>query len=103
MYTFFFESFFLLFAQHVSDLTEPIVRSTTVVYAAICCRFVVFYSSRLVSVFCHIAVSRSMLDSTITLTCIFQLFYVCYIDAVFFQAGYIIHSNEQIFAVDGIC
>jgi hypothetical protein len=31
----FMESF-LLFAQHVSDLTEPIIRSTTVVYAAIC-------------------------------------------------------------------
>jgi hypothetical protein len=25
---------FSLFAQHVSDLTEPIIRSTTVVYAA---------------------------------------------------------------------
>jgi hypothetical protein len=34
---------FLLFAQHVSDLTEPIIRGTTVVYAAICFQFVVFY------------------------------------------------------------
>jgi hypothetical protein len=56
----FLESF-LLFAQHVSDLTEPIIRSTTVVYAAICFRFFVFYSLRLVLVFCHIIVSRSML------------------------------------------
>jgi hypothetical protein len=37
----FLESF-LVFAQHVSDLTEPIIRSTTVVYAVICFRFVVF-------------------------------------------------------------
>jgi hypothetical protein len=57
----FLESF-LSFAQHVSDLTEPIIRSTTVVYAAICFRCVVFYSLRLVLVFCHIAVSRSVLD-----------------------------------------
>jgi hypothetical protein len=57
----FLESF-LLFAQHVSDLTEPIIRSTTVVYAAICFRFVVFYSLRLVLVFCHITVSRPVLD-----------------------------------------
>jgi hypothetical protein len=57
---------FLLFAQHVSDLTEPIIRSTTVVYAAICFRFVVFYSLSLVLVFCHITVSRSMLDSKCT-------------------------------------
>jgi hypothetical protein len=48
----FLESF-LLFAQHVSDLTEPIIRSITVVYAAICFRFVVFYSFHLVLVFCH--------------------------------------------------
>jgi hypothetical protein len=49
----FLESF-LLFAQHVSDLTEPIIRSTTVIYAAICFRFVVFYSLCFVLVFCHI-------------------------------------------------
>jgi hypothetical protein len=40
----FLDSFFLLSAQHVSDLTEPIISSTTVVYAAICFRFGVFYS-----------------------------------------------------------
>jgi hypothetical protein len=34
----FLESF-LFFAQHVSALTEPIIRSTTVVCAAICFRF----------------------------------------------------------------
>jgi hypothetical protein len=58
----FLESF-LFFAQHVSDLTEPIIRSTTVVYAAIYFRFVVFYFLRLVLVFCHIAVSRLMLST----------------------------------------
>jgi hypothetical protein len=56
---------FLLLAQHVSNLTEPIIRSTTVVNAAICFPFVVFHSLRLVLVFCHITVSLSMLDYNI--------------------------------------
>jgi hypothetical protein len=53
VYILMFLESFLLFAQHVSDITAPIIRSTTVVYAAISFRFWCVYSVRLVLVFCH--------------------------------------------------
>jgi hypothetical protein len=52
----------LLFTRHVSDITASIIRSTTVVYAAIGLWFWCVYSVRSLLVFFHITVSRSVLD-----------------------------------------